>query len=407
MMPVNELVVWAGMAGAIAVLCLVVTVDWLVQRTAVAARGLVFVVMTGGASVVMSGLPEQIFPWVNPDVVLPLKVALGPLSGALALGYLGIWLGAGRDDPLTRWTVHIGSALCVVLALGLAFLADVRPPLWSRATLLAASGTLNLGVVLLGGFVTVRGALLGDALARWMVVACGFLAVMVVGLYAKGLNVPGLGLGFWIATACSVVAYFLFVIWLTMQRNREIRRLRGLAQGLSEQEFDIPMPQGSRLLPKVQAAVWRCQHLDRPCVIAAIAVRNLYALGDDLGHGVEAEILAVLAARIRRHVGFRNVVGLYHPRCFVLAVSSGQDPRRGELLAVSLLQSVRQRVRVGPPDHRFDFWPSVGMGVVDLRVMPMPALSAINRAEQLALEDQDLDDLMSSPLDGDSLPIPL
>ena len=32
---------------------------------------------------------------------------------------------------------------------------------------------------------------------------------------------------------------------------------------------------------------------------------------------------------LRRLVGFRNVVGLYHPRCFVMAVSSAQDARRG------------------------------------------------------------------------------
>jgi hypothetical protein len=76
-----------------------------------------------------------------------------------------------------------------------------------------------------------------------------------------------------------------------------------------------------------------------------------------------------------------------------------------------LLRSMRARVRVGPADHRFDFWPAVGMGVVEMgRSQPhslQAALSAINRAEQLALEDQALDDMMSRPLDFDPLPEPL
>lgn len=403
-MSVGELVVWASMSGAIALLCLVAVADCVVQRTVAAARGLAFVLMLGCAGVFLSGLPEQLFPAVNFAPFLPLKTTIGPLSGALALSYLGIWLDSGRDEPLTRWTVFVGSLALVIISAGLAWISDSD----DAARVMKLSAIVTLAMVALAVFVSGRGALLGDALARWMVVACAFLALGVLGLYAKSLGIAGPGIGVWMLTAFATVAYLLIVIFLTIQRNREVRHLRRLAKGLTGQTFDIPMPQGSQLIPKVAEAMWRSQRLERPCVVAAIAVRNLYALGDELGHGVEAQILAVLAARIRRQLGFRNVVGLYHPRCFVMAVSSGQDPRRGELFAETLLRSVRERVRVGSPDHRFDFWPSVGMGVVEVGALvnrlPTDALAAINRAEHMALEDPAMDDTMSQSLDFETLP---
>ena len=403
----GELVVWAGMSGAIALLCLIAVADWFVQRTLAAARALAFVLTMGGSAVVLSGLLEQMIPALDSAATLPLRASIGPLSGALALSYLGVWLGAGRDEPLTRWIVFVGSLILVVVSVALAVFGGRA----GETVTMTASAVLNLSMVPVAIFVSARGAWLGDALARWMVVASACLGLAVMGLYAHSLGVPELGLLAWAVTAFATVAYFLIVIALTIQRNREVRQLRLLAKGLSTQSLDIPMPQGSHLIPKVAEAMWRSQRLERPCVVAAIAVRNLYELGDELGHGVEAQILAVLAARIRRHVGFRNVVGLYHPRCFVVAVSPGQDPRRGELLAETLLRSVRERVRVGPPDHRFDFLPSVGIGVVDARQAlghkPMDALSAINRAEHLALEDEVMGDLLSRPLAFDSLPMPV
>ena len=385
-MLVPELVVWSGMAGVLSLLGLIAAADWAMQRTMASARGLAFVGLTGGAALLMSGLPEQLWPALESPVLLPLKASLGPLSGALALTYLGAWLGLSRDDMATRWAVRVGSGLLVVFAVLLAFAATHDMGLKPRQVLLI-SCLVNLGSVAVAMFVSLRGALLGDELAHWMAIACVFLGVMVLGLYAKGLNIAGLGTPAWAITAMATVGYFLIVIVLTIQRNREVRRLRQLAAGLNAQHVNIPLPQGSLLIPRVADVMWRSQRLERPCVVAALVVRNLYELGEMAEDGVEAQILAVLAARIRRHVGFRNLVGLYHPRCFVLAVSSGQDPRRGELLVETLLQSVRERVRVGSSDQHFDFWPSVGLGLVDVTHSPMDALTTINRAEQLAVED--------------------
>ncbi|HEY9094688.1 MAG TPA: hypothetical protein VIN35_03015 [Hydrogenophaga sp.] len=403
-MSVAELVVWSGMAGAILMLCVVAVADLLVQRSVAAVRGLLFILLMGGASVWASGLPHALMPVLDPRADLVIKASFGPLAGALALNYLGVWLGAGRDEPVTRQVLLIFTLLSGAVAVVLAFIA-MYSTVWTPAHILGVSSLSYLGSVLVSLLVSLRGAKLGDHLARWMSLACLWLIVMVAGLSAKMMGVAGLGIKTWALTAFATVLYFLIVIALTILRTREIRRLRQLALGVAPQELNIQIPQGAQLIPKVADAMWRAERLERDCVVAAIVVRNLYDVGEDLGHGEENQVLAVLAARIRRHVGFRNVVGLYHPRCFVMAVSSSQDPRRGELLVESLLKSVRERVRIGPPDRRFDFWPEVGMGVVELRKHPLEALAAINRAEQLALEDLDVGDLLSRPLSLDSIPV--
>jgi GGDEF domain-containing protein len=402
-MSVEELVVWSCMTGAILMLCLVAWADLLVQRSVAAARGLAFILMMGGASVWASGLPQVLLGF-DPAVDLVVKASFGPLAGALALNYLGVWLGAGRDESVTRWVLLVCTLVGVVMSVSLAYLAafaDLATPHQLLVISCAAYGVSVLAALM----ISLRGAKQGDQLARWMALACTFLIVMVSGLSAKLLAFPRLGLAEWAITALATVLYFLIVIALTILRTREVRRLRMLAEGLAPQDLNVQMPQGARLIPKVADAIWRSERLERDCVVAALVVRNLYEVGDDLGHGEESQILAVLAARIRRHVGFRNVVGLYHARCFVMAVSSGQDPRRGDLLAVSLLKSVRQRVRVGPPERRYDFWPEVGIGVVELKKTPLEALAAINRSEQLALENLDVGDLLSRPLALDSIPM--
>jgi GGDEF domain-containing protein len=403
-MPVEELVVWSGMAGAILMLCLVAVADLLVQRSVAAVRGLMFILMMGGASVWASGLPQILMPGLDPLADLVLKASFGPLAGALALNYLGVWLGAGQDEPKTRRILLFFTLLCGFVGLALACVA-MFSKVWAPAHILGVSTFCYLGSVVVALLVSLRVANLGDRLARWMTLACVWLILMVIGLSAKMMGIAGLGIKVWAVTAFATELYFLIVIALTILRTREVRRLRLLAQGLAPQELNVQIPQGAQLIPKVADAMWRAERLERDCVVAAIVVRNLYDVGEDLGHGEENQVLAVLAARIRRHVGFRNVVGLYHPRCFVVAVSSGQDPRRGKLLAESLLKSLRERVRIGPPDRRFDFWPEVGMGVVELKKHPLEALGAINRAEQLALEDLDVGDLLSRPLALDSIPM--
>lgn len=382
----RELVVWSGMAGVIAVLGLIAGLDLLLHRSVAAVRGLAFMLLTGCTSIVLTDLPLFLFSSLSPAMLLPVKAAAGPLSGALALTYLGVWIGAEHDDPPLRRTVWGGSLALVLASVVLVVLAFTGRG-WAPRDIMALAGAVNVASVVLAMIVALRAVRLGDELARWMVVACGCLAVMVLGLYAKALGVQGLDLGTWMLTALATVGYFLIVIVLTILRNREQRKLLRQARGALTEEAGLNLSQGSLLIPKVEDAIWRSQRFGRECVVAALSVRNLYQLSEQAGHGVEAQILVTLSARIRRVVGFRNVVGLYHPRCFVLVVSAVQDPRRGELLVSSLLAAVRQDMLVDAGNRKFRFSPSLGVGVVNLRGGDMDALAAMNKAEQLAMED--------------------
>lgn len=380
----TEVAIWSGMAGVVLVLAAVGLADLAVQRSLPAARGLAFVVLTGGSSVLMSGLPQMLMPGLDAQLLLPLKAAGGPLAGALALTYLGVWVGAAQDDRLVRWVVT-GGGLALVLAavvLAAAALCEVAAPV----PVIAAAAGVNALSVLCAAVVAIRAVTLGDRLARWMSVACLCLAGMVAGLYAKGLQAHGFGLGTWALTAACTVGYFLIVIVLTLQRNRDLRRLKRQAQGAAQEDWGVELPRGAQLLAQVDDALWRSARVGRECVVAAVSIPNLYQLGEVDGQGLDGQILTVLAARIRRIAGFRNVVGLYHPRCFVLVISAVQDPRRGHLVAAQLRESLQKPVRVGPPHDRHVFAPLIGIGAVRVADAGGDPLALVNRAEQLALE---------------------
>ena len=373
------------MSGVIVTLCVVAAIDVLVQRSVPAIRGLAFIVLLGGAAIFLSGLPEVLWPWLDAGKLLIIKSSLGSLGGALAMIYLGIWVGGAAKDTVVHYTLTISCALLTLGGMGLALAAA-----WygesARVTLLTGAALGNGLCAVAAGIVAVRSVSLGDKLARWMVVACLCLAGTVAGMYSKALGIDALGAWGWMAAAASTVGYFLIVIGLTIVRNREMRRIARLARGATEVDKDVEMPLGARLLPQVEDALWRSARMGRECVVAAVSISNLYALSEDVGASTDGEILGVLAARIRRVVGFRNVVGLYHPRCFVLVVSAVQDRKRSELLPTRLLLSLRKPVKVGHSDDPHSFVPGIGIGVVTVNGATDSALLAINQAEQLALE---------------------
>jgi hypothetical protein len=386
-----EIAIWSAMTGVILVLACVSVADFLLQRSVAAARGVAFIVLTGLSSVLMSGLPQALFTGLDEQMLLPFKAALGPLSGALALAYLGLWVRIADDERLVRRVVSGGGLLLVVAAAALA--GAVLHGLGTREEVLGMAAVVNGVSVVCAAMVALRAATLGDSLARWMSAACICLAGMVAGLYAKGLGVSGFGTGASALTAICTVAYFLVAIGLTVQRNRELRRIKRLAMGSDDEALGLPS--GVRLVSKVDDAIWRSARVKRECVVVAVSVVNL--LEPDLQSGARAQsaIVTALTARIRRVVGFRNVVGLYHPRCFILAVSAVQDPRRGTLLTTRLLRSLRLLVRVKQGREDISFEPAVGIGVVRLVGLGHDALKVINKAEQLALLASQADGMLA------------
>jgi GGDEF domain-containing protein len=264
--------------------------------------------------------------------------------------------------------------------------------------LLVATAIVNFAAAVLGLIATLRAAALGDPLARWMTLACVGLAALVVGLYLRGLNVPGFGLGTWIATAVTTVLYFLVCTALIIMRNREQRQLTRLARLQVGADPATGLPTGSLLLSEVAHAFWRTARLHGKCTVVCLNLRNLYELSQAAGHGVEQQILTAMAARIRRAAGFRCVVGLYHPRCFVVVISSD---RRHEFVAetVSRLRSTVSRplVVIGRDQGRHDYTPQLGLGIVtvDQPALAVP-LDMLNEAERQSL-GADADNITRPP----------
>ena len=377
------------MLGGLLTLTAIAFADALFNRSVHAFRNLLFVVVAGTSCVVMTGLPEVFLPGIPDRVMMLLKASLGPLSGAVALNYLGVWLGGGMQEDLilhriTSW----GSRTLLFSAVALALLAT-QVPSQDFHPLLLATAVTNMLAVVAGLVVAVRATALGDPLARWLVLACACLAAMTAGLYVRGLHIDGFGLGTWILTAAVSVAYFLRATVLVIMRIRQSRQLARLASLKFGADPATGLPTGSVLLSKVEHAFWRTARFHGECTVVCLHLRNLYELGEAAGHGVEHQILAAMAARIRRAAGFRCVVGLYHPRCFVVVISADKRRRFVNMTVLRLRHLVADPLSVvGLDGARHEFTPLLGVGVVTLNPASADPLDAINEAERDALAQE-------------------
>ena len=382
-----EVAIWSAMAGVLLTLAIAASLDLATRPSLPAARSWLSLVLTGGACILMSGLPETLWPSWNHIDWLPLKATLGPLCGALAMTYLGHWSGLRSEDRLVRRMMGPGASVLIAGTFLLLGLVIVGVP---ADTVLLLTAAVNSLAVLMGVLIAVRSVTLGDQLSRWMVLACLCLAQMTAGLYAKGLGMD-MGNPYWALTACATVGYFTTVIVLVRMRNRQLRRLRRQAAGQMPSMDPLNLPCGAQLVTRVEDALWRSQRMGRPCLVVAVSVSNLYAYREPPVLDPAGEILVALSARIRQLVGFRNVVGLYHQRCFVLALSAVQDPQRAELVTERVLRELRMSVNVGPDPLSLPFQPEVAIGVVEMPAGNDDAVAVrvINLAEQLALHAHD------------------
>lgn len=384
-MPIVEIAVWSAMLGGLLTLAGLTLGDALANRSLAATRNLVFVLLVGGSCVVMSGLPEALFPWLGGRAMMVVKAGLGPAAGAMALYYLGNWLGGSHEDRRVFRVATWGGATVGLAAVVLAAMATQADP-GSFRQLLMAAAVVNMVPVLLAVVAVKRAAQRGDPLAQWMLVAVACLAVMVAGLYLKGLQVPGIGLTAWVITAVVTVAYFLLasgLVLLRYQQHRQLVRLSRLETGM---EPATGLATGATLLSQMEHVFWRSARQHGQCTVVCLYLSNLYELNESAGAGVEHQILQTMAARVRRAAGFRGLVGLYHPRCFVVVISAD---RHNPPLADTL---ERLRSKTLKPlsvlDARHDyalFTPQVGMGVVTVDPINALPMDVLHDAERQAL----------------------
>lgn len=384
-MDTPELVIWSAMLGALVALAGFAIVDALIRRSIAAWRSFVFVIVTGTVCVLLTGLVPTLLPNFPQTLIHVLQNSLGLLSGALSLSYLGLWLGRVMEDRLVRIAINLGT-VCLVLAAGTMAILTLTsaPEQWHE--LLIITAMVNALAVLPPTIATVRAIALGDRLARGMLAVDAMLAVMVAGLYGRALHINGLGTGVWILTAICTVAFFMLGTYLGLRRdriNRKLVRLASLAQG------DDPatgLPKGSILLSKVDDAIWRSARMDQECTVICVHLRNLYELAEIAGHNADQQILSAMSARLRRAIGFTHVLGLYHPRCFVLVISTYSQTRLVDKTVQRLRYLLTKPLRiVGLDDSSHTFVPRIGIGLVQVAADNADPAGVIEQAERLSL----------------------
>lgn len=405
-MPVIEIAVWSAMLGGLLTLTGVALSDALINRTRAATRNLVFLLAAGSSCVVMSGLLETLWPVLDGRLLMVLKAGLGPLAGAMALYYLGNWLGGAREDARVHQLTAWGGAAVGVAALVLAALATQVDPARFRGLLIAA-GVVNIVPVLLAVVAVKRAAHHGDPLAHRMLVAVASLLLMVCGLYLKGLQVEGVPLLAWVLTAVLVMTYFLMSTALVRLRNQQLRRLARLSRLDTGTEPATGLATGATLLSQMEHVFWRTARQQGECTVVCLYLSNLYELNDSAGVGVEHQILQTMAARVRRAAGFRGLVGLYHPRCFAVLISTDQyNAPLDETLDHLRRKTVKPLSVTASRDAYQTFTPRIGLGVVSVdpsQTLPMDALNEAERRALASVSEPDTPDPQGVP----TQPMPL
>lgn len=385
-MSFTELVIWSGMAGGLMTLALLALLYALYSRNLGSLRYLLFVTVTGASSLVRTGLPETLFPELPLGLLWMAKICAGPLSAALTLHFLGLWLGGPQEDPLAWRLTGWGSRFFLLTALVLGVLVLQAGSDAELRSLLQVTAWLTVLAVMLGLGIALRAAALGDPLAPWVVLAGVCLAIEIFGLGVYSLQVPGYGLGTWALTAVCTVLYFLVGSVVVVKRIRQNRQLERLAALETRTDATTGLPVGSVLLGEVTHAFWRTARLGGICTVVCLHIRNLYEHGDGAQYGVEQQIQAAMAARIRRAAGFRCVVGLYQPGCFVVVISA--DKRRQYVhITVSRLRALVGQLLnvVGRDGVVREFQPRLGVGVVTVDPATASPMEALHDAERQAL----------------------
>jgi len=409
---ISELAVWSALAGGLLTLTGLALVFALLVRSANAMRYLAFVALTGASSLVRTGLVEVLLPGVPADLMDLLKVCAGPLSAALVIRYMAIWLGGVDVDPDVYRVAQWGSHAMLLVAAVLGMLVYMVPD-DQYYRLLRASAIVTAIAAMVGLAASLRAAALGDPLAGWAAMAAACLCVALGGMYVHIMQAPHFGVGTRIMAALSLMAYFLLASLVAVMRIREAARLDRLAAQEPRTDTATGLPTGSVLLSEVEHAFWRINRLGGECTVVCLYLKNLYELSGTAGQTVEPQIMTAIAARIRRAAGFRCVVGLYHPRCFVVVISSD---KRHQYVGTTITRMRAMAAQVltvtGADNVQRDFRPVLGVGVVKPDAARERPMDVIHQAERLALgpQSEDMDDEPDTTPGGrvaDTAPTPL
>ncbi|MBS0316980.1 MAG: hypothetical protein JSR49_07650 [Proteobacteria bacterium] len=385
-MPQAELFIWSALLGSLLTFTVLATAAIAADPRSVASwYRVTFVLLIGAALIVNTDLLHTLWDLPGDSTQAWLKSFIGPLAAGVSLYYLGQWMGGIREDPLVHRITQWGGLLLCICAGVLALVALMLPPT-SLHDLLWVTATVSVLGALLAVLVSVRSTVLGDPLARGMLLACLALTLMTAGIYAHLLQLPGVGPGIRALTSVAALVFLAVAMALVDRRDREIKRLARLSRTADPTvEPATGLPIGAKLVSELEHVFWRTQRLNHRCAVMCLYLRNLYQLSQGLDAAAEYQILVAMAARIRRAAGFRCVVGMYHPRCFVVVIDVDlyRQPPEVALRRLSAFACEPMTVRWGDTEPR-KFHPEVGLAMTVTDAAGATPLDVLNATETAA-----------------------
>lgn len=379
----SQLAIWSAFGGCVLTLLGTALLRALVHRSRGAAYLMLFITVAACGVLLLSGVPETLWPALEGTPWQWVKLAVGPVAGAVALWLLGSWLAASRRDRMVRYIISLGALALAAAGVVVPVLAMVFPErlpgLFWVVALVDAVG------VVLATLAASRAAMLGDRLARGMAASCVPLAVAVAGLHVMAADTQGSPWPAEMAVALAAAAYLLTVTWLFSQRASQLRRLREASRAGDGVDALTKLPQAGALFRQAEEALQRSLRLRRECVVIAIKVPNLYTANAEAGYDADHDILIALAARIRQLVGVHDLVGLYHATCFVVVVPAVESAGAVRSHGMRLADEMRQLVRLsGGAGFDVNFRPDVSVGILRVNAHVSDASLALEEAEVIA-----------------------
>jgi GGDEF domain-containing protein len=326
------------------------------QRVALAA-GLTALLSALFVASYLGGLPLA-----DPDLEARLVSHIGLASAIMLKLLLLVDLGLLRE-PRNRRRILAGLATVAALTVLACWL--VPPP---QAPVLAAAVSFALAVLVL--LVTVRSALGGDRLAWLAVSALAFLLVPVAGLGWIAHDPQAVPWEVHAASALGGMTYLAIIGAMLWQRYSYLIELREvLSQGPRYDPITrMHSNTGTDIMVR-QAFVRQHGNQERPVVLVAVSIGNLYALENLHGRQALNHALFVCATRLRRCAPGDVDMGRLAEDGFLLVSRNARDFDRlvnlGRLIAQRLSRPLMLRTgAVGNGEEGHADWAAqVGVGL--------------------------------------------
>jgi diguanylate cyclase (GGDEF)-like protein len=358
-MNVTEVALWSACMGVF-VVCLVASLlNAVFTKTLTGLQSALFV-MIGGLFVALGcGMFTALGPTLHIKSFQFLMLASGPMAACVGIYGLMRFLRAHQHDHFVQRgliAIIVVSALCSVSA----GWHDYRQALgWVAVTITGCS--------FVAFWLVLRSALLGDRFAWPMVVACFFMVLGVMGVYACALGAIDNNLTLQALAAISVATYVATCLLAVWRRNAEYLRMRQALLMHREKDLLTQLWTGAALIKRVDQTIARARRNRQETAIFCVEVFNIAQLRQELGANATEQVIYSLAARVRQSVGSSTEVGRYDDNSFVVIVESVKRPSVLRTIGLRLASSVRKPYMLNPQSTSpRQFMADIGVGIARL-----------------------------------------